>query len=90
MPFSAVTAVTLAQAAPGAPLDLSVTTSSLPLLQAIFHDEGAVGIPALTLSVRAGPGGPDRFAFSRLSVTSLAENRSGRLSGTAALAVSPA
>jgi hypothetical protein len=90
MPFSAVTAVTLAQASPKGPLDLSVTTSSLPLMQAIFHGEGAVGIPALTLSVRAGPGGPLRLTFSRLTVASLAENRSGALSGTAALVLNPA
>jgi cellulose synthase/poly-beta-1,6-N-acetylglucosamine synthase-like glycosyltransferase len=88
MPFSPVTAVTLAQSAPSAPLDLSVTTSSLPLLQAIFQDEGAAGIPTLTLSVRSGSGGPLRFTFSRLSVNSFAENLSP-LSGTAALVVSP-
>ena len=49
----AVTAVSLSQPAPGAPLDLSFTTSALPLLDGIFQDEGAVAaIPALTLSVR--------------------------------------
>jgi len=87
MPYSAVTAVTLAQAAPQAPLDLSFTTSSLPLLQAVFQGEGAVGIPAFTLSVRTGPGRPLRLTFSRLNVAALAENRSGSLSGTAALVV---
>jgi hypothetical protein len=90
MSFSAVTAVTLAEAAPGAPLGFSVTTLSLPLLQAIFRDQGAVGIPALTLSVRTGPGAPLRFTFSGLSVTSLAENWSRSLSGTATLVVNPA
>ena len=51
----AVTAVELSQAAPRAPLDLRFTTSSLPLLDGIFRDQGAgVSIPALTLSVRAG------------------------------------
>jgi hypothetical protein len=86
--FSEVTAVTLARAAPRAPLDLSFATSSLPLLQAIFQDEGAgVTIPAFTLSVRAGPGGPDRFTFSGLNVTSFAENLAAPVSGTATLAV---
>jgi cellulose synthase/poly-beta-1,6-N-acetylglucosamine synthase-like glycosyltransferase len=88
--FSDVTAVTLAQAAPHAPLNLSFATSSLPLLQAVFQDEGAgVTIPVFTLSVRAGPGGPDRLTFSGLSVTSFAENLSGPLSGTATLVVGP-
>jgi cellulose synthase/poly-beta-1,6-N-acetylglucosamine synthase-like glycosyltransferase len=91
-PSYAVTAVSLAQAAPGAPLDLGFTTSALPLLDGIFQAEGAGGaIPVLTLSVRAGAGGsPVRFTFSGLSVSSVTEKRSGSLSGTAVLVVPPA
>ena len=50
-----MTAVKLSQAAPHAPLDLSFTTSSVPLLDGIFQDKSAdASIPVLTLSVRAG------------------------------------
>jgi cellulose synthase/poly-beta-1,6-N-acetylglucosamine synthase-like glycosyltransferase len=88
-PSYAVTAVSLSQAASGAPLDLSFTTSALPLLQRIFQAEGA-GIPVLTLSLRAGAGGSlVRYTFSGLSVSSLAAKRSGSLSGTATLVVAP-
>jgi cellulose synthase/poly-beta-1,6-N-acetylglucosamine synthase-like glycosyltransferase len=94
-PAYAVTAVELSQAAARAPIDLSFTTSSLPLLAGIFQDEGAAdGIPVLTLSVRAAAGGRP-FArtltntFSRLSVRSFAENLSGSLSGTTTLVVHP-
>ena len=53
----AVTAVSLSQTAPGAPLGLSFTTSALPLLDRIFQAEGdGAAIPALTLSVRDGAG----------------------------------
>jgi len=88
-PSYAVTAVSLSQTASGGPLDLTFTTSALPLLQGIF--QGRVGgIPALTLSVRAGPGGsPVKYTFSGLSVSSLAEKRSGSLSGTVTLLVPP-
>ena len=48
-----MTAVKLSQAAPHAPLDLSFTTSSLPLLGGISEAKSAdVSIPVLTLSVR--------------------------------------
>src|SRR5579859_2741069 len=88
-PSYAVTAVSLSQTASGGPLDLTFTTSALPLLQGIF--QGRVGgIPALTLSVRAGPGGsPVKYTFSWLSFRSLAEKRSRSLSGTVTLLVPP-
>ena len=95
-PSSAVTAVQLSQTASHAPLHLSFTTSSLPLLDGIFQDQGAaVSIPMLTLSVRAGGGGSPSareltYTFSALSVGSFAEsNLSGSLSGTATLVVRP-
>ena len=82
-----VTAVTLSQAGPRAPLDLGFTTSSQPLLEGIFQHEGTVGIQELTLSVRASAGGRLTYAFSGLSVGSFAESRSGPVSGTATLVV---
>ncbi len=91
----AVTAVELSQAASRAPLDLRFTTSSVPLLDGIFRDQGAaVSIPALTLSVRARAGSglsvtALTYTFSSLSVGSFAENLSGSLSGTATLTVRP-
>jgi cellulose synthase/poly-beta-1,6-N-acetylglucosamine synthase-like glycosyltransferase len=92
-PSYPVTAVLLAQAAPGGPLDLRFTTPSLPLLDGIFRDQGnAVTIPVVTLTVRSGESG-HRFAtalthtFTGLSVGSFAENLSGSLSGTATLVV---
>ena len=78
-----------------APIEVSFTTSSLPLLDAIFRDQGAgAGIPFLTLSIRAGGHGrPFALAlthtFSRVSVGSLAENISESLVGTATLVVRP-
>jgi cellulose synthase/poly-beta-1,6-N-acetylglucosamine synthase-like glycosyltransferase len=90
-PSDAVTAVSLSQATSGAPLGLSFTTSALPLLDAIFQAEGAgAAIPVLTLSVRDGAGHTLLWhTFSRLSVSSFAENLSGALSGTATLVVRP-
>jgi cellulose synthase/poly-beta-1,6-N-acetylglucosamine synthase-like glycosyltransferase len=90
-PSYAVTAVSLSQAASRAPLGLSFTTSALPLLDAIFQAEGAGGaIPVLTLSVRDRAGRSLLWhTFSRLSVSSFAENLSGPLSGTATLVVRP-
>jgi cellulose synthase/poly-beta-1,6-N-acetylglucosamine synthase-like glycosyltransferase len=86
-PSYAVKAVSFSQAAPGAPLDLSFTTLALPLLQGIFQGRG-VGIPVLILSVRAGTGASLLWqSFSGLSVSSLAEKRSGSLSGTTALII---
>ena len=86
-----VTAVSLSQSASDAPLDLSFTTSALPLLDGIFQAEGAsTAIPVLTLSARDGAG--ERLlwlTFSGLSVGSLAENLSGSVSGTATLVVHP-
>jgi cellulose synthase/poly-beta-1,6-N-acetylglucosamine synthase-like glycosyltransferase len=90
-PTYTVTAVTLSQAAPGAPLDLSFTTSALPLISAIFQaGDARAAIPALTLSVRDGTGASRlSHTFSGLSVSSLTEKRSGSLSGTATLAGPP-
>ena len=90
-PSHAVTAVSLSRAAPGAPLDLSFTTSALPLLDGIFQAEGAsTAIPVLTLSVRDGAGGRLLWhTFSGLNVSSFAEKRSGSLSGTATVVVRP-
>ena len=91
----AVSAVELSQAASRGPLDLRFTTSSVPLLDGIFRDQGAaISIPAFTLSVRAEGGGRPSanaltYTFSSLSVGSFAENLSGSLSGTATLAVRP-
>ena len=86
-----VTAVELSQATARAPLSLKFATSSLPLLDAIFHGQStAAGIPSLQLSVRAGPGSSP-FAtaltdtFSRMSVGAFAENISGSILGTATL-----
>jgi hypothetical protein len=85
-----VTAVTISQAASGAPLDLSFTTSALPLLDGLFEDLGAA-IPVLTISVRAGARGLLLSrTFAGLSVGSFAEKRSTSLSGTATLVVTPA
>jgi cellulose synthase/poly-beta-1,6-N-acetylglucosamine synthase-like glycosyltransferase len=88
-PSYAVTAVSLARAAPGAPLNLSFTTNAPPLLERILQAQQATsGLPALTLSVRHGPtGSPVRHSFSRLSVSSFAENLSTPFSGSASLAV---
>jgi hypothetical protein len=90
-PSYAVTAFAVSQAAPGAPLDLSLTTSALPLLEGIFQAEGAgVPIPVLAVTVRAGDGGRLLWhTFSGLKVSSFAETRSGRLSGTVTFVVRP-
>jgi cellulose synthase/poly-beta-1,6-N-acetylglucosamine synthase-like glycosyltransferase len=87
-PSYAVTAVSLLQTAPNAPLSLSFTTSALPLLDRIFQAEGAAAtIRVLTLAVGDGSGGALlRHTFSRLSVSAFAENVSGPLAGTATLA----
>jgi hypothetical protein len=90
-----VTAARLSQTAPHGPLTLTFTTSSLPLLDEIFHDQGAAaGIPALTLTVRAGQaaGLPARvltYSLSSLTIGSFAENLSGSLTGTATLVSRP-
>jgi hypothetical protein len=94
-PFHPVAAVMLSQVAPHTPVNVGFTTTALPLLAAIFHDEGAATpIAALTLSVHVGGGSrPARtafiYTFSRLSVSSFAENLSGAVSGTTALAAHP-
>jgi cellulose synthase/poly-beta-1,6-N-acetylglucosamine synthase-like glycosyltransferase len=91
----AVTGVEVSQVAPGAPLDVSFTTSSLPLLDEIFRDKGAAaGLPVLTLSVRNQgsarlPASALKCNFSRLSVSSFAENLSGPISGGATLVARP-
>jgi len=95
-PAYAVTAVQFTQAAASAPVDLSFTTSSRPLLHAIhgYTDRAASRIPVLTLSVRVSSAGGQPATtvtdtFSGLSVGSFAENLSASLSGTATLIVSP-
>jgi hypothetical protein len=89
-PSYAVTAFAVSQAAPGAPLDLSLTTSALPLLHGIFQAGGAAAIPALAVTVRAPDGGRLLWhTFSGLKVSSFAETLSGAVSGTATLVVRP-
>jgi hypothetical protein len=92
-PTYAVSAVQLTQAAAHDPLKLRFTTSSLPLLDGLFQDQGgAASIPVLTLSVRPSEGGRPfttalTYRFSGVSVGSFAENLSGSLSGTATLVI---
>lgn len=90
-----VTAVELSQASARAPLSLRFATSSLPLLDAIFHGQGtAAGISSLRLSVRAG-GGRSPFAaalidtFSGMKVGAFAENISGPIRGATTLVFRP-
>ena len=90
----AVTSVVMSQAAAGAPTDFNFTTSSLPLLEGIFRDEGTGGIARLTLFARAG--GTRRRSpvavaesFAGLSVSSFAQDLSGSPSGTAELVIHP-
>ena len=82
-----LTAFRISQRAPGDPLRISFTTSSLPLLNQMFRSQGAAGIPVLTLSAGAGKGtAPVKYTFSSLTVGSFTEDTaSGALSGTAAL-----
>jgi cellulose synthase/poly-beta-1,6-N-acetylglucosamine synthase-like glycosyltransferase len=87
-PPAELTALRISQKAPGDPLSISFTTSSLPLLNQVFRSQGtAGGVPALTLSAGAGKGAaPVKYAFSSLTVGSFTEDTaSGALSGTAAL-----
>jgi len=90
-PSYSVTGVELSQTGPGNPLDLSFTSSSLPLLNSIFQaQDAAVRIPVLRLSVRATAAGHRPATaltdtLSGLSVGSFAENLSGSLSGTVTL-----
>jgi len=90
-PSYVVTAVSLSQAASGAPVTLSFTTSAVPLLQRIFEAEGsAAEVPVLTLSVHHDAGGSLlSHTFAKLRVSSFTQNLSGPLSGTATLAVAP-
>ena len=90
-PAYGVTAVSLSQAASGAPFNLGFTTSALPLLDRIFKAEGtAATIRGLTLSVGDGAGGGQLLhTFSKLSVSAFTENVSGPLAGTATLAGRP-
>jgi hypothetical protein len=87
----AVTAVQFSQAASHDPLKLRFTTSSQPLLDGLFQDQGAAAsIPQLTLSIRASAGGHPfttalTYSFSGVSVGAFAENLSGSLSGTTTL-----
>jgi cellulose synthase/poly-beta-1,6-N-acetylglucosamine synthase-like glycosyltransferase len=90
-PGHALSAIEISEVAPGAPIDLTVTTSSQLLLTEIFADEGGV-VPVLTVNVRAGTrGNPLATAmldtFSGLRVVSFEEDLSGSLSGTATLAL---
>ena len=88
-PGYAATAVSVAQASPYAPVDLSITSTSLPLLAEIL-DGRESGIAALTVSVRPGRGTPVTQTFTGLSVSSFAEHRAGGvLYGTATLTVPP-
>jgi hypothetical protein len=75
-PAYAVTAVSLSQAASGAAVRLTFTTSALPLLSGIFQAEEAGG-PVLGQT------------FSGLKVSSFAETLSRSVSGTATLVVRP-
>jgi len=85
----AVTAVSLSRAASGAPLNLSFTTSAVPLLNRIFQAQRA-SIPALTLSAYIGTGaGRLKYTFSELRVSAFAEKRSGAISGTTTLVAIP-
>lgn len=93
-PGFAVTAVGAFRPAHGSPLHLSFTTSSLPLLAAIFRHQGAdATIPSLTLAVagrrRGRPDGSTlRQSFHTLRVRSFAENSDGKaLAGTVTLLV---
>ena len=85
----------LSQAELLGPVDFSFSTSSLSLLDLIFHEESTgSGIPVLSLAVRdrmrGGPSSvPLTATFSHLSVVSFAENLSGSVSGTVRLRVSP-
>jgi hypothetical protein len=86
-----VTAVQFSEAAAHHPLKLRFTTSSQPLLDGLFQDQGATAsIPVLTLSIRASTGGHPfttalTYSFSGVSVGAFAENLSGSLSGTTTL-----
>jgi hypothetical protein len=90
-----VTAVELSQARPRAPVTLRFATSSLPLLDAIFHSQsGPVGITSLRLLVRPVGGGQAlgtslSDTFSRVGIGSVAETLSGSIFGTATLVVTP-
>jgi hypothetical protein len=87
-----LTALRISQKALGDPLRISLTTSSLTLLNQMFRSQGAVGgIPVLTLSAGAGKGtAPVKYTFSSLTVGSFTEDTaSGALSGTAALLTAP-
>ena len=89
-----VLGVEFSRAQPLGPVDLTFSTSSLPLLDSIFRDEGAgSSVPVLTLSVLdRAPGRPSATAlkatFSRLSVVSFRETLSGSVSGTIKLVIS--
>ena len=85
----AVTAVMLSQPSPAAPLQLSFATAAPPLLDAIYRTGGATaGIPALTLSVQASPGGNRlRHTFSGLTVQAFTQQSSGSVSGIATFVI---
>ena len=91
LPAYPVSAVSLSQPAEGATLNLTFTTSALPLLNGIYQAKGAAAaIEALTLAVRDGSGdGLWRHTFSGLSVSVFNENVTGAFSGTASLQGSP-
>jgi hypothetical protein len=90
-----VAAVDISQTTARAPIDLRFSTSSLPLLSAIFRDQGAAAdILALRLSVRDRARGR-RFAtvltdaFYGVSVGSFTDNPSQSPAGTATFVISP-
>ena len=89
LPAYPVAAVSLSQPGADAVLNLTFTTSALPLLNGIYRAQGAaLVINALTLGVRDGTGTTLwRHSFPKLNVTVFNENLTKPLSGTALLAV---
>jgi cellulose synthase/poly-beta-1,6-N-acetylglucosamine synthase-like glycosyltransferase len=90
-PGHALSVMDVSQTAPGAPIDITIATSSQPLLSGIFSDEAA-SVPMITMSVRTGTRGhllatALQDSFSGLRVVSFEENLSDSVSGTATLAL---
>jgi cellulose synthase/poly-beta-1,6-N-acetylglucosamine synthase-like glycosyltransferase len=84
-----LTAVHASQKSPGAPVRLSFTASSPPLLNDVFRAQGSgANLAAFTLSVASGKAKPLKFSFSSLQVSSFAEDsHDDGLSGIATLLV---
>jgi hypothetical protein len=90
-PGHALSVMDVSQTAPGAPIDLTISTSSQSLLSGIFSDEAA-NVPMITVSVRTGATGYPlapalQDTFSGLRVVAFEENLSDSVSGTATLAL---